>query len=65
MKSCCGRLGQMFVNFCVVRSVWVLCTLWSTMKSCVPLCHHLKQEQYSYRKCIVILYSGTFEMAFV
>jgi len=35
------------------------------MKSCVPLCHHLKQEQYYYRKCVVILYNGTFEIDFV
>jgi len=35
------------------------------MKSCVSLCHHLKQEQYYYQKCVVILYSGTFEIDFV
>jgi hypothetical protein len=37
---------------------------WNFMKSCVPLCHQLKQGQYYYR-CVIILYSGTFEMAFV
>ena len=42
-----------------------LCSLWNTMKGCVSLCHLLKQEQYYYRKCVVILYNGTFEMAFV
>ena len=57
MKSCCGCLGQVFVNFSVVCSMWVLCTLWSTMKSCVSLCHHLKQEQCCYRKCVVIFYT--------
>jgi len=44
---------------------FVLCSLWNTMKSCVPLCHHLKQEQYYYQKCVVILYNGAFEMAVV
>ena len=35
-------------------------------KNCVTLCHHLKQEQYYYRTCVVvILCKGTFEMAFV
>ena len=47
MKSRCGHLGQMFVNFCV------------------SLCHHLKQEQHYNRKCAIILYNGTFEMASV
>jgi hypothetical protein len=37
---------------------------WNLMKSCVTLCHHLNQEQYYYWY-VVILYSGTFEMAFV
>ena len=41
-----GRLGQTYVNFSVSHSMWALCSLWNTMKSCVSLCHHLKQEQY-------------------
>jgi len=66
MKPGCGRLGQTFVNFYVSHGTWALCSLWSTMKSCVTLCHHLKQEHYYYRKCVfVILCKGTFEMAFV
>jgi len=65
MKSCCGRLSQMFINFSISHSMWVLCSLWNTMKSCVSLCNHLKQEQYYYWKGVVILYIGTFEMAFM
>ena len=34
MKSCCGCLSQMFVNFSVSHSMWVLCSLWNTMNSC-------------------------------
>jgi len=64
MKSCCGRLGQMFINFSISHSMQ-LCSLWNTVKSCVSLCHHLKQEQYYYRKYVFILYNGAFEMAFV
>ena len=66
MKPCCGCLGQTFVNFSISHGMWALCSLWNTMKSCVSLCHHLKQEQYYYWKCVVvILCKGTFEMAFV
>jgi len=65
MKSCCGRIGQMFINFCVSHGMRLLCSLWNNMKCCVSLCHHLKEEQYYYQKCVVILYTGTFEMAFV
>ena len=62
MKSCCGRLGETFVNSSVSHGMWALCSLWNTMKSCVSL----KQEQYYYWKCVVvILCKGTFEMAFV
>jgi len=61
--SYCGCLSQMFLNFSVSHSMWVLCSHWNTMKSCVSLCHHLKQGQYYYKKCVVILYIGTFEMA--
>jgi len=43
----------------------VLCFLWNTMKSCVLLCHHLKQEHCNYRKYVVLLYNGTYEMASV
>jgi hypothetical protein len=35
---------------------------WNFMQSCVSFCHHLKLEQYYCRKCVVILFDGTFEM---
>jgi len=44
LKSCCVFLGQIFIKFSVSHSMWVLCSLWNTMKSCVSLCHHLNQE---------------------
>jgi len=58
-----GHLSQMFLNFSVSHGMWVLCSLWNAMKSCVSLCHHLKQGQYYYQKCVVILYNGTCEVA--
>jgi len=66
MKPCCGRLGQTLVNLSVSHGMWTLYSLGNTIKSCVTLCHHLKHEQYYYRKCVVvILCKGKFEMAFV
>ena len=65
IKPCC-RLGQTFVNLSVSHGMWTLCSLGNKIKSCVILCHHLKQEQYYYRKCVVvILCKGTLEMVFV
>ena len=34
MKSCCGCLGSMFINFSVSHIMWVMCSMWNTIKGC-------------------------------
>ena len=56
MKSCCGCLGQMLVSFSISHSI-ECCAPRGTPWKVVSLCHHLKQEQHYYQKCVVILYN--------
>ncbi len=53
MKSCCGHLSQMFVNFSVSHSMCVLCSLWNIMESCfiVP---SFEAGTILLSKCVVI-----------